>query len=211
MKLYIKTLIAYFLTYCASPAFFYLIYVYCSGLLKTLFQYTPQQIVQHNFIVALIEFLIIVGYVFVSSKIHPLKLVKFRALLFSVFVLFTPYLLSKANSAIYILVIQSFLCVCWLHIIPATPIFFKHFPVFKRFTCASLIYAFSRGLMYLITSVGLVYLIEKFDHYGLLIIFIPLTIGFWYGLLHCEKMEKVNESVLDNSSSNLLSDKIDEA
>ena len=201
-----KTVIAYFLTYCASPAFFYLIYVYCSGLLKFLFQYNSKQIVQHNLIVALIEFLIIVCYVFASCKIHPLKLVKFRVSLFSVFILFTPYLLSQVSSPFYMLVIQSFLCVCWLHIIPATPIFFKHFPVFKRFTYASLIYALSRGLMYFITSVGLVYLTEKFNHYGLLVIFIPLTIGFWYGFLHCEKKEKVAQNYPRNSSLNLLSD-----
>ena len=206
-----KTVVAYFLTYCASPACFYLIYVYCSGLLKNLFQYSSKQIVQHNLIVALIEFLIIVCYVFASCKIHPLKIVRFRASLFSIFVLFAPYLLSKATSPFYILIIQSFLCVCWLHIIPATPIFFKHFPVFKRFTCASLIYAFSRGLMYVVTSIGLVYLTEKFNHYGLLVVFVPLIIGFWYGLLYCEKMEKASQNYLHNSSSDLLSDDGDEA
>lgn len=206
-----KTVLAYFLTYCASPAFFYLIYVYCSDLLKTLFQYNAKQIVQHNFIVALIEFLIIVGYVLASCKIHPLKLVRFRVSLFSVFVLFAPYLLSKASTPMYILLIQTFLCLCWLNIIPATPIFFKHFPVFKRFTCASLIYAFSRGMMYLITSVGLVYLVEKFDHYGLLVVFIPLTIGFWYGLLHCEKIEKVNQNQNNSYSLNLPSGEFGEA
>ncbi len=205
-KVNIKTVIAYFLSYCASPACFYLIYIYCSGLLKNIFQYSSKQIVQHNLIVALIEFLIIVCYVFASCKIHPLKLVKFRASLFSIFILFAPYLLSQVSSPFHILIIQSFLCLCWLHIIPATPIFFKHFTVFKRFTCASLIYAFSRGLMYIITSIGLVYLTEKFNHYGLLVVFVPLIIGFWYGLFYCEKMEKVNKKYPHNLSLNLSSD-----
>ena len=185
-----KTVVAYFLTYCASPACFYFIYVYCGEILKNSFHYTSIQIVHQNLIVALVEFSGVVCLVYLSCKIYPLKIVKIKALMFSTIILLSPYLLSQVSSPYQVLLIQSFSCLCWLNIIPATPIFFKHFPVFRRFTCASLIYALSRGLMYVITSIGLVYLTEKFNHYGLLVIFVPLIIGFWYGFIHCEQTEK---------------------
>jgi MFS family permease len=201
-----KTVIAYFLTYCGSPACFYFIYVYCGEILKNSFNYSPQQIVSQNLIVALVEFLGVVCLVYLSCKIHPLKIVKTKAIIFSIIILLAPFLLSHVDAPHHILMIQSVSCLCWLNIIPATPIFFKHFPVFKRFTCASLIYALSRGLMYVITSVGLVYLTEKFNHYGLLIIFIPLIIGFWFGFLHCEQTEKAAENYLHKNSLNLATD-----
>jgi len=185
-----KTAIAYFLTYCASPACFYFIYVYCGEILKNSFQYTPQQIVRQNLFVALAEFLCVVFLTYLCCKIHPLKIVKVKAFLFSIVILFAPYLLLRANSPFQVLLVQISCCMFWLNGVPATPIFFKHFPIFKRFTCISLIFALSRGLMHIITSFGLVYLTEIVGHYAVTIIFIPLVIGFWYGLLHCEKNEK---------------------
>ena len=185
-----KTAIAYFLTYCASPACFYFIYVYCGEILKSSFQYTPQQIVRQNLIVALIEFLCVVFLTYLCCKIHPLKIVKVKAFVFSIIILLAPYLLLLANSPFQVMIVQIGCCMFWINVVPATPIFFKHFPIFKRFTCVSLIYALSRGVMYVVTSVGLVYLTERFGHYAVTIIFVPLVIGFWYGFLHCEKKEQ---------------------
>lgn len=60
---------------------------------------------------------------------------------------------------------------------PAMPIFYKSFPVVKQFTYASFIYAYSRA-MYVISSFGLVYLTERFNNLGLLIIVIPIILQF---------------------------------
>lgn len=199
-----KTVIAYFCTYCARPACFYFIYVYCGEILKNSFNYTSEQVVRQNLIVAMVEFLWTICLVYLSCKIHPLKIVKTVALLFSIFIIFfAPYILFKANYPLIILVIQLFSCICTLDTVPATPIFFAHFPVFKRFTCASMIYALSRALMYVVTSIGIVYLTEKFNHYGLIIMFLPLIIGFWFGFLHCEQREKAAESLLNKHPLNL--------
>ncbi|HJD54893.1 MAG TPA: hypothetical protein LFW11_06175 [Rickettsia endosymbiont of Proechinophthirus fluctus] len=64
---------------------------------------------------------------------------------------------------------------------PAIPIFYKSFPVLKRFTYASFIYAYSRA-MYVISSFGLVYLTERFNNLGLLMIVIPIIIGYSLGI-----------------------------
>lgn len=74
--------------------------------------------------------------------------------------------------------------------VPAVPIIFKHFPVFKRFTYVSFIFALSRALIFVVTSFGLIFLIEYFGYWGLLIIAIPTIIGFALGLSHFEKLEK---------------------
>lgn len=70
------------------------------------------------------------------------------------------------------------------------PIFFKHFPVFKRFTYVNVTYAIAHALMYIITSFGITYFVQVFGNYGLLVIIVPLMIGYAFGLYHFEKLEK---------------------
>lgn len=62
-------------------------------------------------------------------------------------------------------------------------------------------YALSRALIYVVTSVGIVFLTEKFHHFGLLIIFIPILIGFWFGYFHYEKIERAKGSYPDMHSA----------
>ncbi|WP_250311216.1 MFS transporter [Rickettsia endosymbiont of Oedothorax gibbosus] len=54
-----KTILAFFLLQCAGPVCFYFVYVYCANILKTNFGYSMAEIIQHNFIVCLVPFLII--------------------------------------------------------------------------------------------------------------------------------------------------------
>lgn len=48
--------------------------------------------------------------------------------------------------------------------------------------------------MHIITSFGLVFLVKYFDNWGVLFILIPVSIGFMWGILYCEKLDKVVES-----------------
>jgi xanthine/uracil/vitamin C permease (AzgA family) len=73
---------------------------------------------------------------------------------------------------------------------PAFPIFYKSFPIFKRFTCVSITFAISRALMYGIASFSFVYLVDYFGNCEVWIIIIPIIIGFAYGLFHFEKLAK---------------------
>ena len=46
--------------------------------------------------------------------------------------------------------------------------------------------------MYVITSFGLVYLSEYYGNWGILVITLPIAIGYAYGILHFEKLEKAS-------------------
>ncbi len=72
---------------------------------------------------------------------------------------------------------------------PAIPIFFKYFPVRKRFTYSSVLYAVSRAIMYVFTSFGLVYLTDLLGIYGISLVAVPVCIGFLWGVRHFEKLE----------------------
>jgi MHS family proline/betaine transporter-like MFS transporter len=110
--------------------------------------------------------------------------------MFSAAMLIYPYLFNNITSSFQLLIIQSFFILFVLSANPATPIFYTHIPVFTRFTYGSVIYALSKALMYITTSFGLVYLIDFFGNFGILIIMVPTAIGYAFGILHFDKLEK---------------------
>ena len=73
--------------------------------------------------------------------------------------------------------------------LPALPIFLRHIPVFKRFTYASFLHALSRALVSVIISFGLTYLIEYLGYWGLLVIMVPMLVGYSYGINHFRKLD----------------------
>ncbi|MCC8416543.1 MAG: hypothetical protein LN575_04215 [Rickettsia endosymbiont of Gnoriste bilineata] len=89
------------------------------------------------------------------------------------------------------------------------PIFYRYFPVFKRFSCVSIIFAISRALMYLVTSFAIVYLTEYWHHWGIMMILFSVCIGFAFGLFHFEKLEKEagnypQKSYVDHGEQNVV-------
>ncbi|MCC8372053.1 MAG: MFS transporter [Rickettsia endosymbiont of Pseudomimeciton antennatum] len=185
-----KTLLAFFLLQCALPVCVYLIYIYCGNILKTSFGYTISEIIQHNFLVCLMELLTTLILCCSSLKISPLLIMKITLVIFSIFMIFCPYLLNNVNSPYQLFFIQFFIVLWKKCISPATPIFLKSFPIFKRFTYASMTFSVSRAMIYIISAFGFVYLIECFGNWGIWFIMIPIIIGFAYGLLHFENLVK---------------------
>lgn len=185
-----KTSLAYFFIRASGPVWLYFSYIYCADILKHSFHYSPQAIIQHNLLIAIIECLTTLFLGYLSYKIHPLKIINVRIVIFSIFIVFIPYLFANITAVIQLFFIQVFICLFKPSTTPAAPIFFTYFPIFKRFTYISVLYALSHALVYIITSFGLVYLTKKLGHIGLLIIVIPTFIGFKYGISHFEKLEK---------------------
>ena len=184
-----RTSVSLFLIQCGWPTCFYFTYIHCSNILKHTFGFSPEQVIQQNFVVSIIN---LVGYIvitYLSYRIHPLQILKIKSRLFLVFVLCCPYLLFHLQSPRMIFFIQAFVMLFVLSCTGAMSIFLKHFPVFRRFTYANLIYALSRTTMSIITSLGLVYLVRYFSHWGVLIVMLPVTLGYMIGIAHFEKLE----------------------
>ena len=98
-------------------------------------------------------------------------------------------MLIYSQNGMWILVTQIFLIFFTCDASPSASIFFKHFPVFKRFTYTSVIYALSRALTYVATSFGFVYCMRHFNNCGLYIITLPVCVAYWYGLNYFRKLE----------------------
>jgi len=183
-----KTMLAYFVISAGTAVSLYFNYFYCGGLLKEM-GFTPGEIIQQNFIISMFELAGMILTVYLSYWIYPLKILKFKALLYLPFLILFPFLLSNSPTPSIIFLMQALGVMIGLTGIPADAILFAHFPVFKRFTYVSFIYAISRSLMAVVTSFGLVLLTDFFGSWGLYFILIPFTISFLWGVYHYERLE----------------------
>ncbi|WP_375327190.1 MFS transporter [Candidatus Tisiphia endosymbiont of Nemotelus uliginosus] len=190
-----KTFLAVFLIHCAYPVCFYFTYIHCGNILKNSFGYTTQQIIHQNFIVSIIALVGCIIIAYISYYIHPIKILKAKLLVFLSVILITPYLFNNITDPLYFTLLQSLFGLLLLYAAPATSLLYKYIPIFKRFTYGGLTYALSRTLMHVITSFGLVYLTEQLGHYGLLVIIVPVTLGFAFGVYHIGELEQADDDL----------------
>jgi len=193
-----KTLTAYFLIFCPWPLFFYLSYIYCGNILKNQFGFTPQQVIQQNLLVTIIDFATVVPIALLSYKIFPLKILRARAFLNFIFILLLPYVLFAADSPWVIFIVQIMVLTFGLSPNPGFAVFYSYFPVLKRFTYATFIFALNRAIMYVVTSFGLIYITENLGYYGIWVLTLPLAAGFIWGVRYFEKLEQ-QKMQIDNA------------
>ncbi len=186
-----NNLFAFFLMGCSWPLWFYTSFIYCSNLLKTHCNMTSPEIIKHNLVITAIATITSLVMVYLSGIIHPLKIVKVRFTIFAIFLIPVLYFFSQNINLNSITIFQLFIVNFYSSVSPAESVCFKYFPIMKRFMAANISYALSRFIMYGITSFGTIFLIKIYgDYYGLLIIAIPVLIGFGYGLNIFINLEK---------------------
>ena len=185
-----KTTLAYFLMHCGYPIFFFFSFVFCASLLKNKFGYSSEQVIHQNLIVAFVALSGDIIYTFLSKYIYPLKILTFRVFGAFILSLLLPFLLNTIDNPIHLLILQSLFIFFALSGMPASAIFLIHFPVLKRFRAATFLYAMAYAFMSIITSFGLVYLVEFWGNYGFYVITIPTCLGFYWSIRHFGKLER---------------------
>lgn len=182
--------IAYFFIQCARPPCFYFIYIYCGDVLKQKFGFTSGQVINQNFLVSMVDLAGVIALVYLSYKVHPFKILKGKLYLFFLSIISFPFIISHTNNPTYILVFQCLAALFVFDHVPAAPIFYKYFPVLKRFTYTSFLSAFAKLLTYFITSFGLVYMMQYLGYWGLFLIFIPVGIAFAVSVSYFQRLEE---------------------
>ena len=181
----------FFLIQCGWPICFYIAFIYCGNVLQASFDYSAEQVIYHNFFLAIVEMVgVLLFMVFLSCYIYPILILKIKLIIFGIIALLTPYVLINAESPLEVHILQALIMFFVLEDTPAKTIFFDYFPVLKRFTSAAFFYALSRAVMFVITSFGCVYFTNAYGHYGLFAILIPVLILYTLGVLYFSKLEK---------------------
>lgn len=183
------TIIAYFFIECTGPLWFCITYIYCANILKNSFGFTPEEVIHQNFLVAFVELLGTIILTIFIIKIHPIKVLTIKFYISSIFLILIPVLLNNISNYYELLFVQLFIVLLAPTGFPAFSVFCMKFPVYQRFMCTSLIFAISRALMYAISSFGIVFATNCYNHWGLMIIVIPVIIGYAFGLFYFRKLE----------------------
>lgn len=191
-----KTIIlAYSLIYCGWPLSFYLGFIYCGNILKNSFGYTSGEVIHHNFLVAIAQ---LFGFSFLRlylcRKIHPLKILKVILWIFTVGMIFLPYLLNNCSSPLMLFMIQTFIIIFTIDVAPGTAIFYTFLPILKRFTYAGLAFSISRAIINIIISLGCIYATNKFGYYGLMLIIFPIVAGYAFAIYYFCDLNKAIEN-----------------
>ncbi len=186
-----KTALALFLMQCTNPIFLYITYIFSADILKNNFGFSSEEVIQRNLIISVVELVNVFIIAQLSYRIHPLKILRVFSFLMFVGIFIFSFLLNNITPT-YLLIFQLFIAIFAPTTFPAAAVLVKYFPIFKRFTSASLLYALSRAGMYIITSFGLNYLVEYFNYVGILVVVVPVLIGYYWGLHHFQKLEEDN-------------------
>ena len=192
----LKTFLSYFLIYCGWPLIFYLVFIYFNPLLKQNFGYSGEDIIRHNFYLSITLLISNVFWSLLSYHIYPLKILKTRGLSTLILMIALPFFIENLTSPFLLFLMQSLLLLVLLGDVPAAAVLLNRFPVLRRFTSASLLFASGQALMNVITSFGLFYLGGRLGAYGLWIITLPVTIAFLYGVYHFEWLDREHEREL---------------
>ena len=191
-KLQVKLSFALFCVQLACPVFhLYFTYIHGSNILKNSFNYTPAQVIEHNFIISIFDLSSVILMTYLVYFINPLKILKVKYFITAPFFLIVPFFLNNVSNVFELTLIQLFVVFFMPSEFPATPILCKAFPIFQRFSVFCIIFAISRALIYVISSFGVIYLIKYFGNWGLLFLFVPVLVGYGWGL--SEFIKKYNE------------------
>lgn len=190
-KVNLKTAWAYFGIMCASQVFLYLVYFYSPTILRNLFQYTTHEVLIHNLLLGIFELgMVSILRIYLTTKMHPLNILRYNWIVLFLFTLFLPWLLNCVTAVWHLFLIQAAVLMFRVYDFPAVPIFYKNFPIFRRFTVTSLLYATAYAAAYAGTAFGLTYLINYFGYWGLLVLMIPGLIAYGYGLNYFIELER---------------------
>ena len=124
--------------------FFYLVYIYCSVILKNDYGFTPSEIINNNTIVSLVDWLSGFLLILLVPKYHPIKILKVKLALTFIIIFTIPVMLGYANSPSHILLIQ---CISILFLLGATPaqsLIVLLYPILCRVSMRNFIYTLNR-------------------------------------------------------------------
>jgi MFS family permease len=191
-KVDFKTSLSLLLVDCMWPVCFYFSYIHCANILKHTFSYSAESIIQNNFIISAVVVLNVLIVVNLSYKFHPLRILKIKLICSAITFFAAPLILLYARTGYDVSFVQAIVLFFACDASPGNAVFFKYFPVFRRFTYSAFIYALSRALVYVVTSVSLIYLTDYFGHLGLFFVIVPTFLGFIYGIRHFIMLEEAS-------------------
>jgi MFS family permease len=171
------------------PFGFYISYMYFADFMKSNLGMTSEEVITHNFKFSIADAFILGFFAYLYKFIHPIKVIKASFVVLIVTLLFTPYYLNNIHdlggeNAIFALQIGigqagAINLLVW----------FKHFPISRRFTTVATTFGVSSALGVAIVSYGLIPLTKLFEYYAIWAVYLPVLVVFIWALRYLTKLE----------------------
>ena len=167
--------------YMGWPFCFYFTYIYFIPILRNDFNYSSEDIILHNLFLSFINVVLVYLWSLLSQIINPLNISKALGGMFIFSIFLFPLILDTAN--LYSIILLQILFLIGIPENPSSPIFIKNFHISYRITIMTLIYSISRALMYVVITLGVIYLSNVVGHFLVWIIGFPL-VCLWIKAIH---------------------------
>lgn len=189
-------MIAYFFISCGYPFCFYLSYVYLGTILKNSFNYTVEMVMANNFYLAIAQSVSFLVCSLLCYKTHPLKIILVRWWIFATLSVFIYLFFDLKQNPLSIFYCQIFVVAFGINDVPGAGVFIDQFSTYKRFTYTSTLYAFSRIIMYLVSSFGIIFITDFIGEIGIWLMLFLFSIAFYLALKYFRQHAKTYNGVL---------------
>jgi len=185
-----KMILTSFLLYAVFPVGFYSAYIYSGTFMKERLGFTAEQVINQNFKVTFAITLLTLVVMKLVKKYHPIKVAKATLLGFIVFLPFIPTCFYNISNTFPLLLLQIALFSLALNTSGTLgTVCFKHYPINKRFRAVAIIFGLSSPISVVATSFALIPLTNYFGYYGLLVLFIPIIIAYYWAINYLKTLE----------------------
>ena len=187
-----KAVLGLFFTGFTTSASVYFTYIFLSNFAKKVLEMSSNEITSHNLKISIssVFFTGIIAYL--CKKYHPVNIAKIN-IYTSIITgfLVAPYLLNHISSndlwLLFFLQFATFLVSTTMIIIESAWV--KHFPIKNRFTIMATTYGVANVLSNVTVAYTLIPLTNLLGYYSIWIIYIPIIIGFLWGINYLQKLE----------------------
>ncbi len=169
----------------------YVTYMFSSDIMKNTMKMEFSQVLAQNIKVSVCSIVLSFVSAYMTKRFHPIKITYFFLSIFTVCLPFLPYLYTErlTQSSLFFTQIVTFCPTLTAFGVLEMSIWFKYFPIKKRFTIGATCYGIATAIGYVVASFGLAFLIPHFGYFALWIIYTPLLIGTFCSIFYLKKLE----------------------
>ncbi len=169
-------------SYCAT-------YIYASEFMRENLGFSPAEVISQNLKMSLLSIIISIFTLVFLRNHHPAKISTVYTVISLISLPFIPYLFNSVDNIFTLCILQVLLLLPNLCENGVTFVFYRHFPVTKRFTAVATTAGFGSLLFGLVPTL-FIPLKSYFGDYGLLFLFIPALITTLFSMSYLKKLEQ---------------------
>ncbi len=184
-----KTVAFFLLTVFGSVVSYCATYIYASDFMKEQLGFSAEQVIHQNLKMSILSILVSFITLFFIRKHHPAKIAKIYTIIALAYTPLIPYLFATAADVWSLSILQIMLLLPNLCENGVTFVFFRHFPVTRRFTAVATTLGFA-SLIFGLVPPSFIPLKSYFGNYAITLLFIPGMVGMFFAVNYLKKLEE---------------------